>query len=61
MKELIPQPPVFLGTGAFIALFLIIYHGIGATFPFIRTAKYHWWEGDISISIYSPLALIIAI
>ncbi len=52
---------VVVGTGAFLALSLTIYHGLGATFPFVRKLFYYWWEGDIEIPIHAALALIVSI
>ena len=51
---------VVVGTGAFLALFLTIYHGLGVTFPFVRKLFYYWWEGDVEIPIHAALALIIS-
>jgi len=52
---------IVVGTGAFLALFLVIYHGLGAAFPLIRRFFYYFWEGDIEIPIHGALALIVSI
>jgi len=51
----------FISIGAFIALFLTIFHGIGQAIPFIKMVSFYSWEWDIYIPAQAAIALILSI